>query len=193
MAENKKSVLLYCDIIHTVEKLTDEQAVILFKHYLKYINNLSPESDAFTEIIFESIKQNLKRDLVKWGDIKDERSLNGRIGNLKRWNNDLFVEYSKGNITLEDAKNKAKHRKTSPPDATPSPPIANIAVNDNVNVNVKVKEEKKEYAEFVSMSENEYQKLINKHKKKNTDLFISMLDNYKGSSGKKYKSDYRTI
>ena len=67
MAENKKSVLLYCDIIHTVSELTNEEAGILFKHYLSYINDLNPIApDKLTQIVFEPIKQNLKRDLKKW-------------------------------------------------------------------------------------------------------------------------------
>lgn len=66
MAENKKSVLLYCDIIHTVKELTNEEAGKLFKHYLEYINDLNPNSDRLTELLFEPIKQNLKRDLKKW-------------------------------------------------------------------------------------------------------------------------------
>lgn len=67
MAENKKSVLLYCDIIHTVNTLTDEEAGKLFKHYLAYINDLNPEPpDRLTQITFEPIKQTLKRDLLKW-------------------------------------------------------------------------------------------------------------------------------
>jgi hypothetical protein len=69
MAENKKSVLLYCDIIHTVKELSDEEAGILFKHYLAYINDLNPvPKDKLTQIVFEPIKQNLKRDLEKWKD-----------------------------------------------------------------------------------------------------------------------------
>lgn len=67
MAENKKSVLLYCDIIHTVKTLTDDEAGKLFKHYLAYINDLNPEPpDRLTQITFEPIKQTLKRDLLKW-------------------------------------------------------------------------------------------------------------------------------
>lgn len=67
MAENKKSVLLYCDIIHTVDTLTNEEAGKLFKHYLRYINDLNPEpEDRLTALLFEPIKQNLKRDLKKW-------------------------------------------------------------------------------------------------------------------------------
>ncbi len=67
MAQNKKSVLLYCDIIHTVEGLSDEEAGNLFKHYLRYINDLNPCAETrLTALLFEPIKQNLKRDLKKW-------------------------------------------------------------------------------------------------------------------------------
>jgi hypothetical protein len=67
MAENKKSVLLYCDIIHTVEELDDVDAGLLFKHYLRYVNDQNPEPPSkLIKIVFEPIKQNLKRDLVKW-------------------------------------------------------------------------------------------------------------------------------
>jgi hypothetical protein len=67
MATNKKSVLLYCDIIHTVKELTNEEAGKLFKHYLEYINDLNPVSDdRMITLLFEPIKQNLKRDLKKW-------------------------------------------------------------------------------------------------------------------------------
>ena len=38
MAEGKKAFVLYCDIIHTVQKkLTNEQAGCLFKHTLRYV------------------------------------------------------------------------------------------------------------------------------------------------------------
>lgn len=53
--------------------------------------------------------------------------------------------------------------------------------------------DKKKYAEFVSMEEREYQNLIDKYGEKATKKFIELLDNYKGSSGKAYKSDYRAI
>ena len=66
MAENKKSFLLYCDLIHTVQKLNDQQAGKLFKHVLEYVNDLNPQTDdILTEVCFEPIKQNLKRDLRK--------------------------------------------------------------------------------------------------------------------------------
>lgn len=49
------------------------------------------------------------------------------------------------------------------------------------------------YADFVSMTETEYQKLVGEHGEPATKKMIEVLDNYKGSKGKKYKSDYRAI
>lgn len=85
MAEGKKSVLLYCDIIHTVEPLTDEEAGKLFKHYLRYINDLNPiAEDRLTTLLFEPIKQNLKRDLKKWEEKSERNSLIAKEGWEKR-------------------------------------------------------------------------------------------------------------
>lgn len=53
--------------------------------------------------------------------------------------------------------------------------------------------QKKEYAEFVKLSEDEYQKLIKKYGEGRVQEMIEKLDNYKGSNGKTYKSDYRAI
>lgn len=55
------------------------------------------------------------------------------------------------------------------------------------------KSKKRKYAEFVSMTESEYQKLLDEHGEENTKELISILNNYKGSKGKKYKSDYLAI
>jgi len=85
MAEGKKSVLLYCDIIHTVEKLDDETAGKLFKHYLRYINDEHPETDdLLVEVSFEPMKQNLKRDLVKWEERAKRSQENGKKGGRPR-------------------------------------------------------------------------------------------------------------
>lgn len=83
MAKEKKSFLIYCDIIHTIEKLSDEQAGKLFKHVLNYVNDKNPEPpDLITEIAFEPIKQSLKRDLKKYESIVEKNRENA----LKRWN-----------------------------------------------------------------------------------------------------------
>ena len=53
--------------------------------------------------------------------------------------------------------------------------------------------EKKKYAEFVRMTEEEYERLIEKYGLPFTVACIEELDNYKGAKGKTYKNDYRAI
>ena len=132
--KGKKSVLLYCDIIHTVEKLDDENAGLLFKHLLRYVNDQEPEApNLLIEIAFEGIKQTLKRDLKTWENKSEARSKSGRIGNLKRYNPDIYEEYNKGIYSLDEAEELAK-------DCKGSQNVATVAVNDSVNVNVNVKD-----------------------------------------------------
>lgn len=80
--------------------------------------------------------------------------------------------------------------------------------NENININKTViknkdnrkrgskgkkEEEKIHFAEFVSMTNAEYEKLVSTYGKEFADQCIKKLDDYKGSSGKTYKSDYRAI
>lgn len=69
-------------------------------------------------------------------------------------------------------------------------------LNDNqtsVVNNARAKEAKIQIAEFVSMTQTEYQKLIDEFGSDDANALVDMLNNYKGSSGKKYKSDYLAI
>ncbi len=94
-----------------------------------------------------------------------------------------------------------------------------VSINDNteeVNVNInsqskvkesKVKEskvknnahaqkpkpEKIKYADFVSLTNAEYKALVAKLGEEGTKRCIEILDNYKGATGRRYKSDYRAI
>ena len=82
MATNKNSFILYCDLIHTVSKLNDEQAGKLFKHILSYVNDENPVTeDLITNLAFEPVKQALKRDLVKYEKLCEKNKENIR----KRW------------------------------------------------------------------------------------------------------------
>lgn len=78
----------------------------------------------------------------------------------------------------------------------------NININENIIINKnnskkdskgKKEEEKIHFAEFVSMTNAEYEKLVSTYGKEFADQCIKVLDNYKGASGKKYKSDYRAV
>lgn len=76
--------------------------------------------------------------------------------------------------------------------------------NENININNikdnrkkgckgKKEEEKIHFAEFVSMTNAEYEKLVSTYGKEFADQCINTLDNYKGANGKTYRSDYRAI
>jgi uncharacterized phage protein (TIGR02220 family) len=82
MAENKKSFVLYCDLIHTISKMPSDKAGDLFKHILEYVNDKNPTTDdLIINLTFEPIKQQLKRDLDKYESIRERNSLAAR----KRW------------------------------------------------------------------------------------------------------------
>lgn len=115
MANGKKSFVLYCDLVHSVEILNDEQAGKLFKHILNYVNDFDPkESDPFIRLAFEPIKQQLKRDLKTWRTKKKKRSDAGKKGMESRWKKGI----TKDNNVIND--------------------ITKITVSANVNDTVNV-------------------------------------------------------
>jgi len=144
MAENKKSFIFYTDWSATFNELPDDKAGQLIKYLLNYVNDEKPcTEDILIKAVFANIKNQLKRDLSKWEESTEKKSMNGRLGNLKRWNSDLHSKVINDSLTLEQAEAIAINRKASHPDRTVSQKVANIAVNDNVTVTVNdnVKEE----------------------------------------------------
>lgn len=98
----------------------------------------------------------------------------------------------KGGKAKINAKSKNKNKVISIAETTqslPEPPKQEVqpkAVRNEKPI-------KKQYAEYVLLTEEEYQNLVNQHGEDASQWMITKLDNYKASSGKKYKSDYRAI
>ena len=125
MAENKKSFILYSDLISIVEKLPDEIAGKLFKVILNYVNDKNPVvEDLLLQVAFEPIKLQLKRDLKKFEDKKEKWSEAGKKSAEKRSKN---VENKSTDST--DVKNVEGG-------STDSTVNDNVTVNVNDNVNV---------------------------------------------------------
>lgn len=81
MAENKKSFLMYCDWAETFEALPDEKAGQLIKHILQYVNDKNPKTDdVLINAVFINIKNQLKRDLLKYEKRADTSRENGKLG-----------------------------------------------------------------------------------------------------------------
>ena len=114
MAINKKGFILYADQKALFDQLTNDKAGELIKFIFSYVNDENPTTeDIIINLAFTPIKQQLKRDLAKFNEIKEIRSKAGKIGMEKRWQS----------ITNDNK---------------PLQTITNITVNDNVNDNVKV-------------------------------------------------------
>ncbi len=162
MAKDKNSFLLYCDIIHTVEKLDDVQAGKLFKHLLKYVNDQNPNPEnPLIEIAFEPIKQSLKRDLIKYEGIRERNSENAK----KRWNATASDRIPK---VPNDTKN-----------------ADSVSDSDSVI-------SKDIYRSFahLSITNADVEKLLIKYSIDDIDEVLDSIENFKGN--KKYTSLYLT-
>ena len=79
MAENKKSFLLYADYMELFNDLSNEDAGKLIKHIFSYVNDEDPMTDEpIIRASFIPIKLQLKRDLRRWDEIREKRSLAGK-------------------------------------------------------------------------------------------------------------------
>lgn len=117
MAEGKKSFVLYSDLIHTVKKMPKDKAGELFLTILEYVNDEDPKiEDMVIDLVFEPIKQQLKRDLKKWNVYIEKQRENGLKG-------------GRPNKTKETQKTQAFLKNPVQPKKA-----------DNVNVSVNVNE-----------------------------------------------------
>lgn len=163
MATEKNSFLLYCDIIHTVEKLKDEDAGALLKHILRYVNDKEPVTDnPIVDIAFEPIRQSLKRDLLKYENIRTRNSENAK----KRWD-------AKECDRIPNVPNNTKN-----------------AVSGSVSVSVSVNESIYRAFAHLSISNEEVEKLLEKYTITQIDEILDSIENFKGH--KKYISLYIT-
>lgn len=122
--EGKKSFILYCDLINTVEKLPDDKAGQLFKIILNYVNDNNPViDDILLDVTFEPIRQQFKRDLDSWNKTKAGRSKAGKASAEKRRLMKLQEQQDSTNSTNV---NFVQHDSTN----------STVTVNDNVTVNV---------------------------------------------------------
>jgi DNA-binding response OmpR family regulator len=74
MSEDKKSFVLYADLIHKVKKLAKEDQAGLFMAILRHVNGEKFEVDSIVvDVIFDQIKRQLERDFCKYEVIKEKR------------------------------------------------------------------------------------------------------------------------
>lgn len=102
MAKDKKSFLIYCDIIYSIEHLTNEEKGILFQHLLEYVNDLNPVLENRVLLgVWKHIENQLKRDLEKYENTRKRNAENAR----KRWNKKNTKECDRIPKNANSAKN----------------------------------------------------------------------------------------
>jgi hypothetical protein len=163
MAANKKSFILYTDLIHTVSKMPNDKAGELFKHILKYVNDENPETeDLIIQLTFEPIKQQLKRDLKDWESQRNIRSEAGKKGMLNRWNNKdntVITEITKDNSVMQPITNITDN--------------VTVTVNDTVNVNVNKRESNK--SQSINFYKSEIENSKGLPQSENYERFVNYL------------------
>ena len=214
MAENKKSFILYCDIIHTVKKLPKDKQADLFVHILEYVNDMNPITDDFVvEIAFEPIKQALKRDLLKYEKIRQRNAENGKTGGRpKKVVEDEPVEVTKA------SKPKKPSGLIGNPKNPSEPKKADIGIGIGIGIDIdnekediiisdEIKKLKEDFERFnkwldsettfvrkikTQMTEEQFIKLKKKYNSAQIKDTVLSLENYKDAP-KRYTSVYMTV
>jgi hypothetical protein len=134
MAINKKSFIAYSDWYGMFNALPNEVAGELIKHIFAYVNDENPTSDNFIiNALFEQVKATLKRDLVKWEDQREQRSVAGKK-------------------SAEIRLTKSNERSNSLNETERKPTVSvSVSVSDSVTDNVKEKEVNVLFEKFWNM------------------------------------------
>lgn len=115
--------------------------------------------------------------MVKDNLISEKRRLAGKKGG----------ESTKAKVFIPKAE-AALPTPQQQPDEVTDPPQLTPEQQEKVE-----KAKKYKYAEYVTLTRDEYTKLCVEYTEESAKEMIDMLNNYKGAKGKKYKSDYFTI
>lgn len=156
MAENKKSFVLYADLIKSIEHLTYEEKGILLTHLLEYVNDMNPVlTDRLILTAWKPIELQLKRDLKKFEEVKEKRSLAGkRSAELRALKID---EQAEANSTSVESVEQTPTNSTDNDND-------NVTVNDNVINNNTINFDK--LLSFLNSKTKRNFKIINEATKK---------------------------
>lgn len=204
MAKNyhsdNKSFVIYKDWEEYVDALgSDEEAGKLFKALFAFAKRAEEaEFVGALKMAFIVMRNSIERDGEKWENTCSVRSEAGKKGGRPSKTNDFSENQIKANGFFEKQTKAKKADKETDKDTDTekeinTPPTPSKGENAHKKRTSKPKIDKTMFAEFVSMTDDEYTSLVAKVGEQGTKRCIEILDNYKGASGKKYSSDYRAI
>lgn len=138
---------------------------------------------SLAKVAFQFIKQEIDNDNKRQAEISAKRRSAGKQGGAPKNN-----------------RNAIRNKEQEQPEEPISAPTQQVNLFGDVEPVAQQEKPKKptkptkhKYAEYVLLTEVEYQKLVDAHGEEGANWMITKLDNYKAARGMTYKSDYRAI
>lgn len=131
-----RNIILFQNYKENISLLSQKQKGDLLDAIFAFNEGEEIDLEPITKMAFSFIKIDMKRNFEKWSETKNGRSYNGRLGNIKRWNYDLYEKILIEKITLEEAEVIAKDRKASLGDnseSLKSQAVANVAIDIDID------------------------------------------------------------
>ena len=183
MNDTKRSFILHLDTLAVLDELDDKQAGKLFKAIKAYqlrgsvLNNQDVDTgfeglmeDFVTRIAFAPFKAQFDRDTEEYIRVKENNQEKGRLGNLKRWNKELYDKVLSGELTQEEAEEIARAKKSSGGDEKIGrAKKSSLNGNDSDSDNDSDKEEKKyikKEKSFKEFTEQDFKEELKLHSEK---------------------------
>ena len=174
------------DYLEEMALLSDEEFGRVCRALLRYSRDgVRPELPGNERLVFPRIMMQEDRFRTSYENISDARSESGRKGAAARWQRDSKnskCHFANGENGYTDTDTNTN---TPPPTGGRSKAQKRPAPHPD--------EPKVQWAENVTMTNARHEKLLAAHGPADTARLIEILDNYKGSTGKRYKDDYRAI
>ena len=172
---NKKSFILHLDTLCILDELDDKQAGKLFKAIKAYqlresvLNYQDVDTgfeglmeDFVTRIAFAPFKAQFDRDNEEYQKTREINQDKGRLGNLKRWNKDLYDKVLSKEISLEEAeqiagaiKNRSSDKKSQGRQKIAGAKISSLNDSDSDSDNISFLKKETKSDVVVSDLENE--------------------------------------
>ena len=192
-------IILYPDMLEdamsilSADEFTELMQIII--NYKK-TGNVPPNMSKIMTLAFLPFKQTMDINQERY----DKKCQKNRENAQKRWNSNNEDDTNECERIQSYEKDTNEYERIQSNNSYTNDTNTNTNTNtdtdtdiNNKKENIKEKEPKIHFAEFVTMTNAEHEKLVSTYGKEFADQCIQVLDNYKGSSGKKYKSDYRAI
>lgn len=161
------------------ERLELYDAIILYAFERK----IGEFCSSLAKMAFQFIKQEIDNDTLRQAEISAKRRNAGKQGGAPKNNRNAL-------------RNKEREEQAEPISA-PTLQVNLFGDVEPVERQEKLPKPKKpskhKYAEYVLLTDIEYQKLVDTYGEEGAQWMITKLDNYKAARGMTYKSDYRAI